>query len=546
MMMGVLLASCRTGNPESRMDAGSESGSKDSGNLGGDADTDGDIDADIDADIDGDSDGDSDGNSDAAIPDGGEDACACDPDAAGQPGWTRTMGGSEHDSVSAVAVGSDGTVVIAGNFQGTVDFDPGEGEDMHTSSDGSAFLSKYTSKGGYLWTRVIDGTFMPSPKCLEVMDDGSIILGGDFLDTIDLDPGDGVAERTSNGGLDIGIIKLDGHGDFLWGQTVGGTGDDSLSDLEIRGDSVIVLTGKFSFTVDFDPGPSSSEQTSAGLDDVFVFWLDTDGNCVSSLSLGGSGSDKSFGMALGNDGSIALTGTFEHTIDLDPGPGTAEHTAAGTSDIFFLKLSPVGAYEWSYSFGNEALGYDSTSWGESAAVDDEGNIYFGGQYCGDIDFDPTGKEEWHGDLPRGAFITKYTASGAYEWTETLSGISINDIRLAAGGVAATGVFSGPVDFDPGPGVEERDPGEGCGSLFDLSLKEDGTFHWVTFVGCAEILWSCSLSQGPDLSLYTVGYFLGTMDFNPTDCVENHSSYSPATYDGFIWKLDSEGSYSSCH
>jgi hypothetical protein len=58
--------------------------------------------------------------------------------------WTKTWGGSGADSVWGLTVDGSGNVYLAGNFQSTVDFDPGSGVSNRTALGvQDAFLSKF-------------------------------------------------------------------------------------------------------------------------------------------------------------------------------------------------------------------------------------------------------------------------------------------------------------------------------------------------------------------------------------------------------------------
>jgi hypothetical protein len=64
--------------------------------------------------------------------------------------WAKTWGGSQgevsHDVVADIA----GNAFVAGSFYVTADFDPGPGEDWHTSNGSSdAFLSKFLPDGSW-------------------------------------------------------------------------------------------------------------------------------------------------------------------------------------------------------------------------------------------------------------------------------------------------------------------------------------------------------------------------------------------------------------
>ena len=89
-----------------------------------------------------------------------------------------------------------------------------------------------------------------------------------------------------------------------------------------------------------DPGAGVSNLTSAGDNDVFVSKLDASGNFLWARSMGGTGSDYGYDIAVDASGIVYTTGWFSSTVDFDPGAGTVNLTSAGARDIFVQKLSP--------------------------------------------------------------------------------------------------------------------------------------------------------------------------------------------------------------
>jgi hypothetical protein len=122
--------------------------------------------------------------------------------------------------------------------------------------------------------------------------------------------------------------------------------------------------------------------------DVFVSKLDPNGNIVYSTYFGGSGSDNAVAMALGNDGSVYVTGSTNST-DFPVTEGA--YATSGASFVF--KLNPDGSLAWSTYFT------DANSAPYAIAVDAAGNPYIGGQTSGGLPVTP------------GAYETKFTPTG---------------------------------------------------------------------------------------------------------------------------------------
>ena len=61
-----------------------------------------------------------------------------------------------------VATDSGGNVFVAGEFSGTVDFDPGPG---YANADGTIYLSKFDSFGNFQWVNRGDRTPARARRC---------------------------------------------------------------------------------------------------------------------------------------------------------------------------------------------------------------------------------------------------------------------------------------------------------------------------------------------------------------------------------------------
>jgi len=114
----------------------------------------------------------------------------------------------------------------------------------------------------------IPGLSTLSMKSLFVDSLGNVYSTGDFEGTVDFDPGVGVNKLTSNGGKDIFILKLDSSGNHLWAKSMGGTLTQYSGSIAVDGNGSVISTGVFYGTVDFDPGTGTSNLTSNGNKDI--------------------------------------------------------------------------------------------------------------------------------------------------------------------------------------------------------------------------------------------------------------------------------------
>ena len=257
-------------------------------------------------------------------------------DSSGNFVWAKRMGGPGEAVARAIALDSAGNVYTTGPGGGTTDFDPGPG--TYNLIGSNVFVSKLDSGGNFVWAKGIDGTDRTYGFGIAVDSAGNVYTTGMFRATADFDPGPGTYNLTSAGDYDIFVLKLDPNGNFVWAKRMGATEWDESHGIAVDSAGYVYTGGWFELTVDFDPGPGTYNLTPAGLDDIFMLKLDSNGNFVWANRIGGPEEERGGGIVVDSAGYVYTGGVFWDTVDFDPGPGTYNLSSAGESDVFVLKL----------------------------------------------------------------------------------------------------------------------------------------------------------------------------------------------------------------
>lgn len=309
----------------------------------------------------------------------------------------------------------------------------------------------------------------------------------------------------------------------------------------------VFATGTFKGTVDFDPSSGTTNLSSSSplFLDVFVSKLDSDGNLIWALQLGGANSnDKAIGVATDAAGNICIFGSFDGTSDFDPGPGVFNMTSVGFDDLFITKLDPNGNFLWA-----RRLGGTSSEVGSSIRIDSSGNVYTVGTFQDWVDFDPGSTTEMlQPDGLADVFISKLDINGNFVWAKRVGGVDMEVAKSVTtdpfGNVFVTGHFNGTADFDPGIGTEYRTPAA-WGDLFVLKLDPNGDFLWVKNVGVpygANPVFGKSIATDASGNVYTTGSFKETADFDPGPGTEYLTATAFGGLSVFVLKLDVSGDF----
>ena len=263
-------------------------------------------------------------------------------DSSGSFVWAKRLGGSSADVAGDIVVDGSGNVYTTGYFGGTADFDPGAGTaDLTPAGSNDIFVSKLDSSGNFVWAKNMGGSGSDGGNGIALDSNGYVYTAGGFWDTADFDPGAGNAELTSAGGTDIFVSKLDSNGGFVWAKNMGGASNDPMYDMAVDSSGNVYTTGFFLDTADFDPGAGTTNLTSRG-GDIFISKLDNNGNFIWAEGIGGADLDLGKGIAVDGSGYVYTTGSFNYTVDFDPGVGTLNLTSVSAArDIFVSKLLPA-------------------------------------------------------------------------------------------------------------------------------------------------------------------------------------------------------------
>lgn len=319
-----------------------------------------------------------------------------DPD--GNFVWVHTWGSLPYPSAADhgldVALDGSGDVYFVGLFRGTMDFDPGPGEEWHTKGSGGPFLMKFLPDGTYLWSKVWGGTGWSPAGDILIDDDYGVFVSGGFRGIGDFDPDNpGLETSPSNGWSDACISKFDLDGNWQWTRVWGGLGQDGISQAGIDASGNLYIGGTYWGTVDFDPGPGVWEETAEYnpdylISDAFVSKFNSSGEFIWVNVWGTSALEKS---------EVVVDKNFNRIYSVGCGG-------------FVERLAPDGESLWRVIFG-DGVSVETLN----AGVASDGNIYVYGMYSGATDFNPHPIAE---DIrtpigPQGAFIEKLQPCGQW-------------------------------------------------------------------------------------------------------------------------------------
>ncbi len=461
----------------------------------------------------------------------------------GTYGLALDLGGTGSTSGTAIAADSSGNVYVAGNFQGTSDFDPSTGTDNLTDTGfQNAYIAKYSSSGALVWAGSIATTAGDSSTVAGITLDSSnnVYLTGSFSGTADFNLGSGTTQLS--GGLGAAFVaKYDSSGNLLWAEAMSGTNSGAGGTaITLDSSGNIYITGGFTGTVDFDPGTGVHNLTTVGgNNETFVEKLDPSGNYVWAGAMGGTSGTWSGSIGVDGSGNVYVTGEFFGTSDFDPGTGTYNLTAVDNSlEIYVAKLNSSGNFAWAEGIQN--TGYTDNDYAYSMAVDASGNVLLTGSFEDTVDFDPgAGQQILSSFGSDDIFLLKLDTSGKFQWvrqygsttTDAAQGLTLD----ASGNIYMTGDYTGTVNFDPGGSANLTSAG--TLDIFVMKLDKSGAFDWVSGMGGTNYDLGVAVAVDPAGDVYSTGRFYGTSDFDPGTATHNLVAHGGSSYtDAYVSKL----------
>ncbi len=219
--------------------------------------------------------------------------------------WSKTFGGTASDEAWSIRATSDSAYIICGT----------------TNSSGAGYadlwLLKVSQNGTLIWSRTFGGVGGESGMAVRETWDGYVAIGatGSF----------------GTGYSSIYLVKTSFSGDSLWAITLGGAKADFGYSLEVTPEYGLILVG-------------ATGSYGLGYYDAYVIKTTANGTVEWERTFGGTRDDRAYAVSNTVDGNYIIT-------------GTTESFGAGGSDIYMVKVNPLGSLIWSTTQGGAQADY---------------------------------------------------------------------------------------------------------------------------------------------------------------------------------------------
>ncbi|MBN2133323.1 MAG: right-handed parallel beta-helix repeat-containing protein [Sedimentisphaerales bacterium] len=372
------------------------------------------------------------------------DCCIARIAAEGERQWTRIWGSAADDHCEGVCASAAG-IYAAGSTEGSFD-----GESNGGGAD--ALLTKYSTAGERLWSRIWGSAANDYCKACALGEDGNVYVVGYTS---------GAFDGESNAGLsDVFLTKFSLSGSREWTRIWGSAANDQGMGIALSGTGNIYVVG-------FARGSLDGEIHN-GLQDIVLTKFSSHGDKEWTRLVGSSSNDVAHAVALDSQGGVYVLGQTEGAWDGE--------TNSGSSDMVMTKFSSSGEKQWTAIWGSEA--YDRCS---GLYLDELDNVFAAGFTEGAID----------GQVNAGAqdfVLSRLDVMGNRRWTR-LWGSEEADLSWSVGlrGDGAGEIYVAGYTYGAWDGQTNAGLSDFCVTKWmdDTSLDDDGdgmhdNWEWLSF------------------------------------------------------------------
>ena len=285
--------------------------------------------------------------------------------------WENTIGGTEIDHLRALQQTADNGYIIGGFSKSNISGD--KIENCIGSSD--YWIVKLDSMGNIQWQNTIGGNSTDELFSIKQTTDGGYIAGGYSASNIS-----GDKTENSMGIYDFWILKLDAIGNIQWQNTIGGSTNDKLREIQPTKDGGYIVGGTSSSNISGD----KTENNFGKKNDYWILKLDNLGNILWQNTIGGTVQDYFSSIKPTSDGGYIVGGYSSSNVS-----GDKTAPCIGLQDYWVIKLDSIGNIQWQKTIG----GTDDEQLGSIQETTDGGYI-LGGLSRSDSSGDKT--ENCHG------------------------------------------------------------------------------------------------------------------------------------------------------
>ncbi len=386
-----------------------------------------------------------------------------------------------------------------------------------------------------IYSSYLGGSESDNAMAMCMDNEGNVYLTGDTYSG-NFPISEGAYDDSFNGVRDIFVFKLSSDGsEMIYSTFIGGNDNDVPHGITLDAEGNVYVTGR-SESPDFPTTTGAYDEVQNGDSDVVVFKLNNDGSdLVYSTFVGGNQYEVGYaGIAIDEEGNTYVAG-HTNSPDFPTTAGAYDRTYYCCGwDGFAFKLNSDGSeLQYSTYFG----GWDYEG-ARSIAVDDQGNIYLGGDTTSNDFPTTTGAYDEVHNGGRDGFLMELNNDGSDLIFSTYLGGAdtdlVNGLELLPGNSVWLTGYTLSSDFPTTTGAYDEDL-DGERAFFVSQFSADGSdLPYSTYIGGSE------QDEGQDIIVEGDLVYVAGRTYSVDFPVTGDALYSENSggMDGIILTLDS--------
>jgi hypothetical protein len=400
--------------------------------------------------------------------------------------FSTYAGGTKHDYGYGIAVDPSGSSYITGSTESSDFPNSTNANDTSYGGNSDAYILKLNPDGtSMVYSTFIGGSQEDNARSIEVNANGNAFITG-YTESSNFPYTAGAYDTIYSGIQDAFVLQLNAAGSLLVYSTyIGGNSGEFCWSIQIDTVNNVYISG-YTASNNF-PTTSNAYDKIVNNTDAYVLKLNPTGSSIIySTVFGGSGSDKSFDMAIDSAGNFYLTG-WTNSVDLPVSQQAYDKTLGKLGDIFVVKFnSDLSKILFCTYLGTDTL---NGEYGYGIDVDSDGCTYITGKTSVGFPTTPGAYSESYSGL-LDCYVTKLNQTGSTLVYSTFIGGTDDDcgnaITVDEHGYAIVTGYTQSSDFPVTNDALNNSFLGGWRDTFVTILNENGTnLIYSTFIGGSE-------------------------------------------------------------
>ncbi|MGB0429271.1 MAG: T9SS type A sorting domain-containing protein [Bacteroidia bacterium] len=459
--------------------------------------------------------------------------------------WVNKLNAEFDDVQPKLLIDNSGNAIIIGSYDKNMAFDKDNAYAPITNSNVKfphVFMIKYNTHGQPLWNKQIIGTFSILASDAAIDHQNSIIIAGNLQDSVDFDTSlDTLIGHSLGNDNDFFLAKYDSSGSVTWAHNFQSTRYDVCHSLGVDKLGNIIVNGRYSDSLDFDPSTTTAMLKPHNGHSNFLAKYEPNGNYLWAKNMAGNYESKT--LLATKQGSFYMFGNFRDSFDFDLSTRAYNIGSNGKQDIFIAKFTTNGDLTWAKSIGSV-----SNESAKTISCDSLSNLYLLGRFADPLMLDSNNLSTSYKPQNGPLLIAKFDSTGQHAWSFQLGSDGLEQGKALAtsinGDVWIGGSFNLATDFDPS-------------NKRAVLITEDSSRYQHAFLaqylqatGAYKTAWQFDNMKGygtiqqnflrtdKNGNLYLAGISRGKIDFDQLPITPRHQSLS--LHEPFLAKYDSMG------